>query len=127
MVDPPQALLEGGLQLALLRSDDPLVLHCEVSRVGGDQVDLVEQDVADDLGQREVQAVDGCELFEQPQGFVGLRVEGGDDDVLEDAVELLDLLCALELAEGQHDLSGLLMVRLLHVRLAARQHRRICV
>lgn len=53
MVDPPQSFLAGSLQLALLGSDDPLVFDGQVGCVGGDKVDLVEQDVADYFGEGE--------------------------------------------------------------------------
>lgn len=65
MVDPPQSFLAGSLQLALLGSDDPLVLDGQVGRVGGDKVDLVEQDVADYFCEGEGRTVYGDELFEE--------------------------------------------------------------
>lgn len=90
-----------------------------MGRVGGDEVNFVEKDVADDLGQWEFLTVDGDEFFEELQGLVRLRIENGDDDVFEDGVELLDLLCLLELAESQHDLKRLLMMGLVQAWLVA--------
>lgn len=117
MFGPAQSPPEGRRQLAFLGPDDALELEGQVGGVGGDEVDLVEQQISDYLGEAEVRTAHAGQLFEQLCGFAGLRVQDGDYDVFEQVVELFDLLRALKLAERQHDMGGRIVLRLLHFRL----------